>query len=490
MFCLLVQVKKHKLFTKKIKKSYLLYWLKQVLQLKYASYSMLFGQIFDAIATPLVGHYSDKTNTKYGKRMPWYIAGFILVFISFFPIFHRFIPGEIYPQMNQNETFMKFYYIFFPSIFNIGWAAVQISHMSLVPSLTTSRKKRDQLNNQRNTFSFVANLTVLGSALIIFQTIPDSKQDFEVLSYIVIILGTVSSIYFIININEKKLSEGCEKETINIKNYIQEMSEKIGENQNKNSLQTTISLIKNQNINHEKFMTWRDWMKNKNFYHYGIVYMGCRLYCNIISTMLNFFMVYVLQIASEQELADKTPIEIALIPLLLYISSVVVSSLLDLIYQAIGKKKAFTFGTFLMLISSLSLSFIQKNTSYLMYPIAIFIGSTQALILNTGITLISDVVGLKGKSGAFVFGSYSFLDKISTGICLFLISESPFFKNADFIRWITVLAPAGSCIFAWILVIYGKAKDYSQKDEQQIIIQNSVLMSNDKYQQVVNEFAG
>ena len=107
--------------------------------------------------------------------MPWYFAGFCLVFISFFPIFHRFIPGEIWPSLNSNEQLKNFYYIFFPSIFNIGWAAVQISHMSLVPSLTCSRKKRDYLNNSRNTFNFIANLTILGSALIVFQTIPDSK---------------------------------------------------------------------------------------------------------------------------------------------------------------------------------------------------------------------------------------------------------------------------------------------------------------------------
>ncbi len=74
------------------------------------------------------------------------------------------------------------------------------------------------------------------------------------------------------------------------------------------------------------------------------------------------------------------------------------------------------------------------------------------------------MVGLKGKSGAFVFGSYSFLDKISTGISLFFISESFYFTNPVFIRWVTVLVPSISCFMAWILVINGKAKDYSKID--------------------------
>jgi hypothetical protein len=53
------------------------------------------------------------------------------------------------------------------------------------------------------------------------------------------------------------------------------------------------------------------------------------------------------------------------------------------------------------------------------------------LVLNTGITLISDVIGVKGKSGAFVFGFYSFLDKISTGIVLFILTNVSLFPKDD-----------------------------------------------------------
>ena len=38
--------------------------------------------------------------------------------------------------------------------------------------------------------------------------------------------------------------------------------------------------------------------------------------------------------------------------------------------------------------------------------------------------MISDVVGTKGKSGAFVFGIYSLLDKFSCGIAIFIIGNA------------------------------------------------------------------
>ena len=104
--------------------------------------------------------------------------------------------------------------------------------------------------------------------------------------------------------------------------------------------------------------------------------MGCRLYCNVVSTMLNFFMVYVLQIATKEEIANKTPIEIALIPLLLFVSSVIMSSSLDTCYEKIGKRRTFSIGGVFMVITSISLAFIEPETGYLMYPIAVLIGCT------------------------------------------------------------------------------------------------------------------
>ena len=33
---------------------------------------LLAGQLADGIFTPIVGYFSDKFNTRCGKRMPWY----------------------------------------------------------------------------------------------------------------------------------------------------------------------------------------------------------------------------------------------------------------------------------------------------------------------------------------------------------------------------------------------------------------------------------
>lgn len=69
---------------------YLLYFLTYPVGLGAgkASIALLAGQIADGVATNVVGVLIDKTNTRIGKKKPWYIIGFILVIPSFILTFN------------------------------------------------------------------------------------------------------------------------------------------------------------------------------------------------------------------------------------------------------------------------------------------------------------------------------------------------------------------------------------------------------------------
>ena len=183
-----------------------------------------------------------------------------------------------------------------------------------------------------------------------------------------------------------------------------------------------------KNSHHEGQEGLMSWFRTILFYQCGVIYMGVRLYCNVIATMLQFFIIYVL---GWRETDNKIPVQVALVPLILFLVSTGVSSVIDQIYARIGRKRAFSIGTVMMLVASIGLFFIEENFRWLVYIIALFIGAAQALVLNTGITLISDVIGVRGKQGAFVFGVYSFLDKIATGVILFLLTNSTLFPDED-----------------------------------------------------------
>lgn len=116
-----------------------------------------------------------------------------------------------------------------------------------------------------------------------------------------------------------------------------------------------------------------------------------------------------------------------------------------------------------------------------------YVGASQSLVLATGINLISDVVGNKGKTGAFVFGIYSLLDKFSCGIIIFLVGiADPYTRpqaeitddDRAFIRLTMILILGISCLLSSLIVLSYPIQEYGRdkkknKDSGVLINQKS-----------------
>ena len=97
------------------------------------------------------------------------------------------------------------------------------------------------------------------------------------------------------------------------------------------------------------------------------------------------------------------------------------------------------------------------------------------MVLATGINFISDVVGTKAKTGAFVFGIYSLLDKFSAGAVIFFIGNTDAYtkepkelsqSEKDFIKYTMILIPALSAVLATLIVISYPIQEYSEKKKK------------------------
>jgi Na+/melibiose symporter-like transporter len=139
--------------------SYTLLFLKDVLNMptEAGSYMML-GQISDAIFSAIVGYMTDR----YGTKRNWHITGTMLVLVAFPAMF--LMQRDVLPYWGN-----LFYLCTFVTIFQCGWALVQISHLSILPELSTTQKDRSNLNSMRYCLSIFANITVFGLAWPILQ---------------------------------------------------------------------------------------------------------------------------------------------------------------------------------------------------------------------------------------------------------------------------------------------------------------------------------
>lgn len=126
--------------------SYLLVYYHFVIKLPNttAGLLLLIGQTVDALCTPVIGYFCDKTQCFYGRRKIWHLVGTICVAASFSFIFHVCITCESVPL-----PYLVLYYACFIAVFQFGWASTQISHLALIPDLTSIKSEQVGLNSIR-----------------------------------------------------------------------------------------------------------------------------------------------------------------------------------------------------------------------------------------------------------------------------------------------------------------------------------------------------
>ena len=105
---------------------------------------LLIGQTVDALCTPVIGYFCDKTQCFYGRRKIWHLVGTICVAASFSFIFHVCITCE-----DVSVPYLILYYACFIAVFQFGWASTQISHLALIPDLTSNKDEQVGLNSIR-----------------------------------------------------------------------------------------------------------------------------------------------------------------------------------------------------------------------------------------------------------------------------------------------------------------------------------------------------
>lgn len=406
--------------------NFLSYYLVHIKELSTVNsgWIMLAGQIADAIGTTLVGLLSDKFDTRFGKRTPWYVVGTIVATICFTLIFQ----SDLFFDKNSSESSVITYFVINCSVFNIGWASVQIAHMALLPSLSLSKKRQDKLTRLRTGFTFAAQLISLLLSLVFFAAIDDKNLQFSIMTLCCIALGLMCSGFFLISCNEKTLSQNIKLYYETIRTSINKRNELLG-NADKTDETEEDELERKEaelnELNREKNIDWKYWMSMGDYYLYMLVYMFIRMAINVSNTMIPFYCKNILDWKKED---GSTPVEISIFLIILNSSSVLNSAFLEnYILSFVNKKNhriiVFIISLFVVSIGCIPLYFLGPNSAWVSYIMAFPIGMGFSMGLSGASSLINDLVGSNGSKGAIVYGTYSFMDKISCGVLIFFMIQ-------------------------------------------------------------------
>lgn len=404
---------------------------------------ILAGQLADGIFTPVVGLYSDKFDTRIGKRKPWYILGTIIVPISFYFVFEECYPCRAVGSSNSVVVAI-IWYCFFASLFNVGWASIQISHMSLIPSLSPMKETKEKLIGIRNGFTYISNIAVLIIAFLLFKTMNNPKLEFTILSIIMLAVGLFINIMFILFIDEVGLAKVAHHSYRKLKDLLESHGVKTSLPPAETVEEEMTYETPKKEEEAEVSISWKEWVRKKQLYATGASYMLARLSNNVATAMMPFYLTAVLHVdgvKTTSQAHKKTPWQIAIIPLCLYVGSTGMSFFIKTVSEKLSRKIQFTIGVLLTVIAAVPMFFLTPSLEYLMIPIAVIYGIGFSFTLNNSMGFVSAFVGERGKTAAFVWGFISLFDKFSSGIGLFLLTNLGSLDSEVYIRFAVAGVP-------------------------------------------------
>ncbi len=162
---------------------------------------LMLGKISDAVNDPIIGVLSDKTRSRWGRRLPWILGG-IMPFSLFYCL--QWMIPNFSDNLNINQWGLFTYYVLIGIFFNIAYTTVNLPYTALTPELTQDYNERTSLNSFR--FSFSIGGSILSLILYILASIayPDDAQTrFFVLGLSCSILGIIALLWCSLRIQER-----------------------------------------------------------------------------------------------------------------------------------------------------------------------------------------------------------------------------------------------------------------------------------------------
>ncbi|PUZ72646.1 hypothetical protein GQ55_2G411500 [Panicum hallii var. hallii] len=323
----------------------------------------------DAAVVMLSGQLADGFTTifagelmdRFGHFKLWHAGGSILVAISFSSVFGSCVPCKL--MGTNSSTLETVGYSTFAAIFNVGWAVTQVAHMSMVNCMTSNPSSRVSLVSCRNAFTMVANLSLYGIALLMFTLLQSVSVlvQYRWIAYVSISLGSCFVVIFLVGTKEP--------------GSIQHSTDK------------NLSRI-----------SWAYWFKRVLYYQVALVYTLTRLVTNVSQAFLAFYVIYDLEMPQS-------------------------SKALETRWSSWRLKLYFSAGAVLWILSGLGIVLLPSRLHNVMYAISIIIGAANALMTVTSISMEGVLVGEDLNGCAFVYGSLSFVDKVSCGIALYILES-------------------------------------------------------------------
>lgn len=424
---------------------------------------LMIGKISDAVNDPITGILSDRTRTRWGRRLPWMFFGAI-------PFAILFALQWIVPRFSDNDTVNNWwlfaYYVVIGILFNLAYTAVNLPYTALTPELTQDYNERTNLNSFRFAFSIGGSILSLILAAVIFSEYPgESGKQYFVLGLVCSLLSVVTTFWCVLRIQERgaqpildpqqKKLLGSILTPIGVLSIVYSLvriipvTARLVNAVGKADLtavlgiiigllillfgltlffSTTESHLISQNTSSETSgdseipsLPFREQLgivfQNKAFLYVIGIYLCSWLAVQLTASVLPYFVV------SWMGLSDTT---FTVVALAVQGTALVMLFFWKVVSERLGKKAVYFMGMSLWIIAQAGLLLLQPGQIVLMYCLAVMAGIGVATAYLIPWSMIPDVIELdeletgQRREGLF-YGFMVLLQKIGLALALFLV---------------------------------------------------------------------
>ncbi|HYF94142.1 MAG TPA: MFS transporter [Symbiobacteriaceae bacterium] len=151
-----------------IVQGYMLYYFNHDLGLTagYVAIAKVFQAIWDGVNDPLVGHLSDRTRSRWGRRRPWLTVGAVLYLI--FSVAAFFVPGGIRSEGGALFAYYLTLALLWETAATVSW----IPYNSLLPTLFPTEQSRIHTQTYKMVIYMIAQIVGFTATPILIQMMP------------------------------------------------------------------------------------------------------------------------------------------------------------------------------------------------------------------------------------------------------------------------------------------------------------------------------
>ena len=339
------------------------------------------GRLWDAVNDPLIGMLSDRLESRFGRRRPFFLIGALPLGISFFFSFYD-------PGFNSNLAY-TFYYIGVFLIFDTSFTLINVPYSALTAELTQDYDERTSLAGWRMGMAMTATLVTAALFSLLaegpFTNMTGSKSGgYAMVAAIWGVIMVIVPILLFFNIKEPDSVPDDEP----------------------------IDFIK----------TFREVFKNESFKWGAIIYLLTFTAVDIIAAIFVFFVLFAVGFPDGQGIGS---IVLGCVLLAAFLFMPVVVRLT----QKYGKRKAYMGCMAVWSLVMIGIGFVPAGSSLTtMLVLGAVAGLGYAAANAIPWSIVADVIEEDewntGKRREGIYAGYLvFFRKLTGGVALFLVSQ-------------------------------------------------------------------